>query len=248
MGLFNFNGGNPFCVLHRRSLDWKWVSVTKRIGGRLYDLSMDDWLTCMFHVNQLRQKSTENGRWRCSMCRRFQPARSTPAIFQRTNCQRTMTNRSEIIELRQWTTSNRRSRVMKPQDHCRNPTVLYGATSRKVNLSWNPEWRSTHIHKSLAWVPFPPKMRMLGYRALKCFQGSFIRLGNLRFRSLYFGPIFLEIRYHAASVGLSDHRTVQNKSPYGLCRVQWLKRNRGANSGYMCVTVVVTYSGGGNIT
>jgi hypothetical protein len=39
---FNFNGGNPFHVLHRLFLDWKWRSVTKQIGGRLYDVSVDN--------------------------------------------------------------------------------------------------------------------------------------------------------------------------------------------------------------
>jgi hypothetical protein len=55
----NFDGGNHVYVRSHRSHEWKAGSVAKRIGGRLYDLTLADGSTRRFHANQMRLTSTQ---------------------------------------------------------------------------------------------------------------------------------------------------------------------------------------------
>jgi hypothetical protein len=55
----NFNGGDPVYVRYRQSHDWMAGSVTKHIGGRLYDVTLANGATCRFHANQMRPRSTQ---------------------------------------------------------------------------------------------------------------------------------------------------------------------------------------------
>jgi len=55
----NFDGGDPVYVQHRQSHDWKAGSVAKRIGGRLYDVTLADGSTRMVHIKQMRLRSTQ---------------------------------------------------------------------------------------------------------------------------------------------------------------------------------------------
>jgi len=55
----NFNGGDPVYVRCRPSHDWMAESVAKRIGGRLYDVTLANGLTRRFHANQMRPRSTQ---------------------------------------------------------------------------------------------------------------------------------------------------------------------------------------------
>jgi hypothetical protein len=55
----NFNGGDPVYVRYRQSHDWMAGSVSKRIGGRLYDVTLANGATCRFHANQMRPRSTQ---------------------------------------------------------------------------------------------------------------------------------------------------------------------------------------------
>jgi hypothetical protein len=53
-----FEVKDPVYVRHRHSQDWKAASVSKQIGGRLYDFTLTDGSTHRFHVNQMRPRST----------------------------------------------------------------------------------------------------------------------------------------------------------------------------------------------
>ena len=45
-------------VRHHHSQDWKAASVSKQIGGRLFDVILTDGSTRRFHVNQIRSRAT----------------------------------------------------------------------------------------------------------------------------------------------------------------------------------------------
>jgi len=45
-------------VQHHHSQDWKAASVSKQIGGRLYDVTLTDGSTRRFHVNEMRPRAT----------------------------------------------------------------------------------------------------------------------------------------------------------------------------------------------
>jgi len=55
----NFDGGDPVYVCYRPSHDWMAGSVAKRIGGRLYDVTLANGSTHRFHANQMRPRSTQ---------------------------------------------------------------------------------------------------------------------------------------------------------------------------------------------
>ena len=55
----NFNGGDPVYIRYRQSHDWMTGSVAKRIGGRLYDVTLSKGATRRFHANQMRPRSTQ---------------------------------------------------------------------------------------------------------------------------------------------------------------------------------------------
>jgi hypothetical protein len=55
----NFDGDKRVYVRSHRSHEWKAGSVTKRIDGRLYDVTLADGSTRSFHANQMRLKSTK---------------------------------------------------------------------------------------------------------------------------------------------------------------------------------------------
>jgi len=55
----NFDVGDPVYACYRQSHDWMEGSVTKRIGGRLYDVSLANGSTHRFHANQMRPRSTQ---------------------------------------------------------------------------------------------------------------------------------------------------------------------------------------------
>jgi hypothetical protein len=55
----NFDGDKRVYVRSHRSHDWKAGFVTKRIGGRLYDVTLADGSTRRLHANQMRLKSTQ---------------------------------------------------------------------------------------------------------------------------------------------------------------------------------------------
>ena len=55
----NFNGGDPIYVRYRQSQDWMTGSVAKRIGGRLYNVTLSKGATRRFHANQMRPRSTQ---------------------------------------------------------------------------------------------------------------------------------------------------------------------------------------------
>jgi hypothetical protein len=54
-----FEVRDPVYVRHRHSEDWKSASVSKRIGIRLYDVTMADGSTRRYHTNQTRSRSTK---------------------------------------------------------------------------------------------------------------------------------------------------------------------------------------------
>jgi hypothetical protein len=54
-----FNGGDPVYVRYRHAHDWMAGSVAKRIGGRLYDVTLANGATRRFHANQMRPRSTQ---------------------------------------------------------------------------------------------------------------------------------------------------------------------------------------------
>jgi len=54
----NFDGGEPFYVRYRQSHDWKTRSDAKRIGGRLYEVTLADGSTSRFHANQMPLRYT----------------------------------------------------------------------------------------------------------------------------------------------------------------------------------------------
>ena len=49
-----FEVGDPVQVRYRHSQDWKAATVTKQIGGRLYDITLTDGSRWRSHVNQMR--------------------------------------------------------------------------------------------------------------------------------------------------------------------------------------------------
>jgi hypothetical protein len=55
----NFDVGESVYVRYRQSHDWKAASVVKRIGGRLYDVTLADGSIRRFHANQMRPRSTQ---------------------------------------------------------------------------------------------------------------------------------------------------------------------------------------------
>jgi hypothetical protein len=55
----NFVGGDPVYARHRQSQEWMAGSVAKRIGVRIYDVTLADGSTRRFHANQIRPKSTQ---------------------------------------------------------------------------------------------------------------------------------------------------------------------------------------------
>jgi len=55
----NFNGGDPVYIRYRQSHDWMTGSVAKRIGDRLYDVTLSKGATRRFHANQIRPRSTQ---------------------------------------------------------------------------------------------------------------------------------------------------------------------------------------------
>jgi len=55
----NFVEGDPVYARHCRSQEWMAGSFAKRIGGRLYDVTLTDGSTRKFHANQLRLSSTQ---------------------------------------------------------------------------------------------------------------------------------------------------------------------------------------------
>jgi hypothetical protein len=54
----SFDVGDPVYVRYRHSHEWKAASVTKQIGGRLYDVTLADGSTRRFHANKMRLRST----------------------------------------------------------------------------------------------------------------------------------------------------------------------------------------------
>jgi transposase InsO family protein len=55
----NFDVGDPVYVRYRQSHEWKAAQVAKRVGGRLYDVTLVDGSTRRFHANQMRPRSTQ---------------------------------------------------------------------------------------------------------------------------------------------------------------------------------------------
>jgi hypothetical protein len=54
-----FNGRDPVYVCYCPSHDWTAASVAKRIGGRIYGMTMGNRSTRRFHANQMRPRSTQ---------------------------------------------------------------------------------------------------------------------------------------------------------------------------------------------
>jgi hypothetical protein len=55
----NFDVGEPVCARYRQSHEWKAASVAKRIGGRLYYVTLSDGWTRRFHANHTRPRYTQ---------------------------------------------------------------------------------------------------------------------------------------------------------------------------------------------
>jgi transposase InsO family protein len=54
----SFEVADPVQVRYRHSDDWKAATVRRRIGGRLYEVTMTDGLTRRVHVNQMKPRHT----------------------------------------------------------------------------------------------------------------------------------------------------------------------------------------------
>jgi hypothetical protein len=53
-----FEVGNTVRVRFRHSQAWKAASVKKRVGGRLYDVTLTDGSIRSFHANEMRSRYT----------------------------------------------------------------------------------------------------------------------------------------------------------------------------------------------
>jgi hypothetical protein len=145
----NFDGGDPVYVRYRQSHDWMAGSVTKRIRGHFYNVTLANGSTHRFHANQMRLRSTQ----RMMISQHSQTPSTCPFNARRlppekpdtwTSMQGTRTNTLATRRIQRWTTSSQSSQAA----HCWNPDVLNEVTSLRNNLSWTLLGNHTSTHKS----------------------------------------------------------------------------------------------------
>jgi hypothetical protein len=145
----NFDG-DPVYVRYRQSHDWMAGSVAKRIGGRLYDVTLANGSTTGLMPTKCG-RGPHNGRMMISQ--HSQTPSTCPFDVPRlppekpdtwTSMLGTRTNSLATRRIQRLTTSSQSSHAA----HCRNPDVLNEVTSPRNNLSWTLVGNHTSTHKS----------------------------------------------------------------------------------------------------
>ena len=134
----NFDVGDPVYARYRQSQDWMAGSVAKRIGGRLYDVTLANGSTHRFHAIQMRSRSTKlmDDDFTAFADTFNLPIRRPQATNREV---RHLDNHAEDHDespstrrLQRWTTPTQ----SRQATHCRHSDVLNEFTFQRNNLNW----------------------------------------------------------------------------------------------------------------